>query len=192
MKRVDFKSVAIGLAAVSIMSVAPAGYSGLQAQETKTEPKSGTGTEVQLKMDNKIYIVEAGKISKDENGLPALTIFSEAIRGVISMSSIADMYPIVACAQLEDGTILDPVMLAGGVEGGAGFKSANVDITKTLVKNKSDKGGGGGTWTSTVKGKGYLTYCFNTDKPIKSILIGSYADYSKSNYDRFVKVSAVH
>jgi hypothetical protein len=192
MKKIDLKKVLIGLAAVSIMSIAPVGYSGLQAQETKTTPKSGTGTEVQLKMDNKIHIVEVGKISKDENGLSALTVFSEAISGEISMSSITDMYPIVVCAQLEDGTILDPVTLAGGVEGGSGFESTTVDVTKTLVKNTSDKGGGGGAWTSSVKGKGYLSYGFNTGKPIKSILIGSYADYSESNYDGFVKVSAVY
>jgi hypothetical protein len=141
---------------------------------------------VKLKIGDKISTVEISKITKDKNGNPTLTLFSSAISGSISMSSTSDMCPVVACVVLDDGTIIDPMPVAGGLKGGAGFSFLSESI---LTKNPEDKGGGGSWKASGNVPVGYFTYSFNTDKPISKIIVGKYADYAKSDYKAFVSTT---
>lgn len=173
------KKVLTGLAIVAILCM---------VSVLSVYGQNGAGKKIQLKIDGKLCTVEAKAIKEDKNGLPAMTIFSEGITGSISMSA-SDMCPIVACAKLNDGTILDPILLGGGVEGGSGYSSA--DNRKTLAKSSSDNNGG--SWESSKTGKrGYLMYCFDTELPIADVLIGTYADYIKSNYKEFVSTNMTY
>ena len=136
---------------------------------------------VELKRDNHLFNIEISPISKNENNQLTLTIYSEAITGGFGGSMEATL-PIVACVRTEDGQIVDPMLIAGGRVGGAGYETIQ---PKTVEKNKAASGG---KWEATGSSgaKGYLTYSFDTDKPITSILIGLYADYANSNYSAFV------
>jgi len=136
---------------------------------------------VELKRDNHLLNIEISLISKNENNQPTLTIYSEAITGGFG-GQIEATLPIIACILTEDDQIVDPMWIAGGNVGGSGYK---VNQQKTVVKNKSALGG---KWEATGNSgaKGYITYSFDTDKPIKSILIGLYSDYANSKYSAFV------
>ena len=136
---------------------------------------------VELKRDNLLLKIEISPISKNENNQPTLTIYSEAITGGFGGSMEATL-PIVVCVLTEDGKVVDPMWIAGGRVGGSGYK---VNQQKTVVK---DKTASGGKWEATGSSgaKGFLTYSFDTDKPIKSILIGLYSDYANSKYSSFV------
>lgn len=90
------------------------------------------------------------------------------------------MYQFVAVALLDNGSIIDPIPLAGGVVGGSGYRS--VESKSALVKTSGANALG--KWPDNTKG--YLTYCFDTHEPIQDILIGTYADYADSNYKKFL------
>ena len=140
---------------------------------------------VDLVINGETSIVEVSPVTQDAKGRPSVTITSSAISGSISMDAGA-MFPIVACALLENGDIVDPIPLAGGVVNGAGY---GLDGTKELIKAASSNASGNtsGSWTSVGgTGAGYLEYCFETKESIADILVGAYAAYSKSRYDDFL------
>jgi hypothetical protein len=60
-----------------------------------------------------------------------ITLTSGSISGNIAMSA-SGMFPFVACAVLEDGTIIDPIPLKGGVAGSSGWE---MNEPKVLAKN---------------------------------------------------------
>lgn len=152
----------------------------LSAQDEKSKT-------VQLKSGDQSCSIEVGEIKKGENGFPTLTIRSTAISGNISMSG-SDMFPLVACAVLDNGDVVDPTPLAGGKVGGSGYTTQSA---KTLIKQAETNSGG--QWASQGgSSKGYLTFYFPTDKPIKKIIVGTYADYAKSNYKSFVGVDRAY
>jgi hypothetical protein len=150
--------------------------------------QSGDATVTLGKGDSAVSI-SVSKIAKGASGMPEVTIKSGAISGAISMSA-ADMLPFVACALLEDGTIVDPILLSGGVEGGSGY-TLTPQPTKPFAKDSSSKPSGG-VWKLSGGKSGYLHYAFDTAKSIKAILVGTYEDYAKSNYSAFVKAEVAY
>jgi hypothetical protein len=132
--------------------------------------------EVRIQVENEIYIIEVSEV-KREGGRLTITLTSESISGSIGMS-VSAMFPFVACAVLEDGTIIDPIPLKGGVVGGSGW-----DMNEPKVLAKTPGKNALGRWSNAVKG--YLQYCFDTQESIKDVLIGTYADYAVSAYKNF-------
>jgi hypothetical protein len=148
--------------------------------EQKAEPTSGKT--IQLDLNGVSCAVEVGEVINDKDGKPSVTIYSTAISGSISMS-VSGMSPIVACAVLDDGKIIDPIFVAGG-KGESGY---SLQEAKVLPKQSSTASGG--TWKAADDGsKGYLTYSFPVSQPVRKIIIGTYANYAKSDYDAFVSV----
>jgi hypothetical protein len=156
--------------------------------QTPDVPKTqtnGTKTTVQVKLGSTGYLVEVSKITKGENNYPTVTIYSKAMTGSIGMN-LGNMTPLVVCAVLNDETIVDPALIAGGVEGGSGY---SVSSSLTTLAKKVESNSSGGSWESKGDGnKDFLTYCFITDKPIHKLLVGTYANYAKNNYKNFVSV----
>jgi hypothetical protein len=148
--------------------------------EQKAEPASVKT--IQLDLNGASCAVDVGDVVNDKDGKPSVTIYSMAISGSIGQS-VSDMNPIVACAVSDDGKIIDPIFVAGG-KGESGY---SLQEAKTLSKQSST--GSGGTWETADDGsKGYLTYSFPVSQPVRKIIIGTYANYAKSNYDAFVSV----
>jgi len=149
----------------------------------KTAKDTGAVT-VQLKKGDATVTIGVSKITIGKSGKPEVVITSKAISGNIAMT-LAEFTPFVACALLDEGTIVDPILLNGGVNGVAGYSMVEPKVLKKSSEKASDE-----AWEATgSKGKlGFLTYTFDTEKPISAIIVGSYADYAKSDYDSFAKV----
>ena len=172
----DSKKIVL-LALLSMVFLGLTAQGNAQAAPVKT---------IQVKSGDHSFAIEVGEIKKGENGFPSLTIQSTAISGSISMSA-SEMVPFVACAVLDNGDVVDPILLAGGL-GKAGY---TIQSPKPLIKDTAD--GRGGQWKSQGgSGKGYLKFSFSTDKSIKKIIVGSYAEYAKSNYKSFVSVDQTY
>ena len=157
------------LALVFSLSLLPA--AGYGAEDTPSQ-------NVQFDIDGESYVIEVSDITLDDNGRPTVTLTSDAISGSISMSA-NQMAPFVACALLPDGAYADPILMAGGVVGGSGYAAEG---KTALVKTPSENALG--RWPDDTKG--YLQYSFDTQEEIQDILIGTYADYSVSEYDSFL------
>jgi hypothetical protein len=152
--------------------------------ESNAEQKAKPVSEktVQLDLNDTSCAVEV--IVSDKDGKPSVTIYSTAISGGISQSQ-SDVTPIVVCAVLDDGEIIDPMFVAGGKQGGAGYSIREPKVLSKLSSTDSD----GGRWESAgSSSKGYLTYSFPVSQPVRKIIIGTYANYAESNYDAFVSV----
>ena len=139
---------------------------------------------VSINIDNELYIVEVDEIETSEDGSPCITIYSSAISAAIS-DRINTMVPFVPCALLENNEIVDPRYLGAGVllpngEISSAFKS----IEASIVIKDTSLGNAFGSWPDGIKG--YLSFAFDTSEPIKDIIIGTYADYSTSNYKEFL------
>jgi hypothetical protein len=137
---------------------------------------------VKLDLNGTSCNVEVGEPVNDEEGRPSVTVYSTAISGAFMTRYMSEQTPVVACAVLDDGKIIDPILV-----GGTGY---TVKGTKPLVKQSSTgSGSGGGGWQPVSKSTiNSLTYSFQVSQAIRKIIIGTYADYAKSNYNAFVSV----
>ena len=88
---------------------------------------------VSFEIDGETYLVEVSGISADDNNRPTVTLTSDSILGSIAMydNQVPAMTPFVACAVLSNNSIVEPILMAGGVVDGTGYTS---DGGNMLVK----------------------------------------------------------
>ena len=137
---------------------------------------------VRISDDGKTYVVKVGEIQTDKDGYSSVTIYSNAISASIGEANA--MFPIIACAKLDNGNIIDPMCREAGIIKADGSKGAGWSMSNNSAVVKKVSKNALGAWSDGTVG--FLRFAFDTDEPIKDIIIGTYADYANSNYTAFL------